>query len=416
MAAVVQFRPDHIKQRHAVCVVVSKRRRAKLTEPLLERMTAGERIYDSALGGFYAQRGKRGITFRVIADLPTKVFRTKLSGSQSIEKAIGKFPDMSAKAARAEAQRVIGQIKAGVDPREPLRGPDGPTLQAAWDDYKTDYLVKKEGSPATTRHYEYCFKRLTKWHGKPLVLIARSPQALKEEHARLTEQNGKIAANVTLQFLGILYRHVVGSYPTWPEWPRRAYINHKHHSRADKGMSAKDLREWWSQVSELRDDVLKEVLLFTLLSGLRKNDVLTARWSNVDEEARTLHLPCPKGGASRAFNLPLSQPMLDCIRRVRDEWRKAGHRDSAFLFPSATSQSGAVNDMRAGDIKTGHILRYTFSNMAKAAGVWESDVSVLMNHRGKTQTAGYHNPNATPEYYLTQMEKISTKIMGAIGL
>jgi integrase len=124
----------------------------------------------------------------------------------------------------------------------------------------------------------------------------------------------------------------------------------------------------------------------------------------------------PKGGAGRAFNLPLSQSMQDCIRRVREQWRKAGHRDSPFLFPSATSQSGAVNDMRSGDIKTGHILRYTFSNMAKAAGVWESDVGVLMNHRSKTQTAGYHNPNTTPEHYLTQMEKISTKIVEAIGL
>ncbi len=385
----------------------------KLTEPVINRMAVGQRIYDSEVGGFYARRGKRGISYGVLADLPTKVFKAKLSGSQTIEM---RFRAKSPKAARTIAKDLTGQIKKGVDPREPAPGADGPTLAAAWADYRDDFLVKNEASPATTRHYEYCFKRLAKWHDKPLGLIARNPDALKAEPARLTKDGkGKIAANATLQFLGILYRHVVGSgkYPSWPAWPRRAYTKHKTQTGAHKGMAAKDLPSWWSDVSKIKNPVRREMLFFALLAGLRKTDVITARWSNVDEAARKLHVPKPKGGTERAFDLPLSQPMMDCIKRVRTAWKKAGHPESEFLFPS-TAPSGHQSDMNAKGIKSGHALRYTFSNMAKAAGVWEADVAVLMNHKRKSQTASYHDPNSTPERYLEAMEKISARIMEAI--
>ena len=46
--------------------------------------------------------------------------------------------------------------------------------------------------------------------------------------------------------------------------------------------------------------------LFMLLSGLRRQDVLTARWDNLDEKRKALRIPAPKGGEERAFELPLS--------------------------------------------------------------------------------------------------------------
>jgi integrase len=375
-----------------------KEPRVLLNEAALTSMREGQRKFDSRVGGFYARRGKRGITFGAIADLPTKVWRQKLTGSPTIEM---RFQADSAKAARAEAQRIIGLIKSGTDPRAPAQSPDGPTLQQAWNDYRDDYLAKTEASPKTALHYGYCFKRVTKWHGKPLSLIARNPQALKEEHARLTKDNGKVAANATLQFLSILYRHIAGQNTGWPEWPRRAYINHRPTPTAHRGMAVTELKAWWLRVQKIKNPVRREMMLFALLSGLRKTDLLTASWANVDEKARTLHLPTPKGGERRAFYLPLSVPMLACIKRAR-------RTGNVFLFPNR--EAGFSEMLAPEGVKTGHDLRRSFANAAKATGIWPDDVALLMNHKLQSQTSHYQK---APDL-LEAMEKISAKIMEAI--
>lgn len=376
----------------------AKAPRVMLNESVLTSLREGERIFDSRLGGFYARRGKRGISYGALADLPTRVWKEKLSGSPTIEM---RFKAKSAKAARAQAATIIGQIKNGIDPREPEQGPDGPTLQAAWDDYRDDYLVKTEASPQTAVHYGYCFKRVKKWHGKPLSIIARNTAALKEEHARLTKENGKVAANATLQFLSILYRHV--AQHDWPQWPRRAYINHRPTPTAHRGMAPADFKAWWAKVNDkIKNPVRRELMLFALLSGLRKTDLLTSTWPNVNEKDRTLRLPKPKGGERRAFDLPLSEAMLACLKRARRD-------GNAYLFPN---RKAGFSEMLAPEgIKTGHDLRRSFANAAKAARVWPDDVSLLMNHKVGTQTSEYQRA----PILLEAMEKISAKIMEAIS-
>ena len=60
--------------------------------------------------------------------------------------------------------------------------------------------------------------------------------------------------------------------------------------------------------------------LFMLLAGLRRQDVLTARWENLDEKRKALRIPAPKGGVERAFELPLSEPML-ALPKTRESGR-----------------------------------------------------------------------------------------------
>jgi integrase len=72
-------------------------------------------------------------------------------------------------------------------------------------------------------------------------------------------------------------------------------------------MGAADLPAWWAQLQALSNPIRRELHLFMLLSGLRRNDVLTARWENFDDKRPSLRVPSPKGGEDRAFELPLSQ-------------------------------------------------------------------------------------------------------------
>lgn len=70
---------------------------------------------------------------------------------------------------------------------------------------------------------------------------------------------------------------------------RSGKLFHKERAR-ETGMGADDLSRWWSDLLKLENPIRREMHLFMLLSGLRKNDVLTARWSNLDEERRALRV------------------------------------------------------------------------------------------------------------------------------
>ena len=182
MAVVVSLpkKPRHQAKR-------PRHRRAKLNDSIIRAMGEGERVYDGVVPGLYAQSGKRGVTFRVIADLPTRVWKAKLNGPQTLERTIGRFPAMTAKRARIEGARVIANIKSGTDPREPEQGPNGPTLAQAWHDYKSDFMVKRGRSEKTKRFYEFCFARLKQWHDKPLGDYSRKPRRARQgTHAPYT--------------------------------------------------------------------------------------------------------------------------------------------------------------------------------------------------------------------------------------
>ena len=66
-------------------------------------------------------------------------------------------------------------------------------------------------------------------------------------------------------------------------------------------------------------------------------------------------------------------------------------------------------------VKTGHDLRHSFANVAKEAHVPEEVVGRLLNHKPRTVTGSYSDPNATPGFYLEMMERISRTVMEAIG-
>jgi integrase len=397
-----------------------------LTDKVIEKLSLGERAFDSKERGLYVRRGKNGVSYRAMADLPK---RARPVGSRSVEVTIGHWPDLSVSKARAAAKVVIGQVKSGIDPRRPRIEADDLTLAAAWEMYRDVYAPKRGLRPSTLQFYGYCYRRLAPWHNTPLALIAKEPMAMEREHTRLTKtvkansprknDHGMNAADASIGFLRAIYRYARSKYMDLPPWPERPVTMHGRRSRAARGMGSDDLPDWWAKTRRIKNPTKRELTIFMLLSGLRSKDARSAKWEHLDEERRALFVPDPKGGPSRAFYLPVSDEMLACIHRARDSWL-AVEDASEFLFPSARSKSGKHTDARAhfvGDdgkasrAKSGHDLRRTFANLAVEAGVPEETVAVLLNHKRRSVTAGYQNPAALHKFYLEQMQKVSRKIM-----
>lgn len=272
------------------------------------------------------------------------------------------------------------------------------TFGEAWDSYQSQ-LVKDGRSARTIADYEDKVTRYLKpWHGVPLRDISRAEVIVL--HNKITAAGHPYMANGVARVGHAIFNHAVMDLeaPDMPALnPFRGRRLHNKEKRRDSGMAEKELPRWFDQVKALKNPIMRELHLMTLLTGLRRTDVCGMAWKHVDFERRYVIIPSPKGGTDRAFKAPLSAPMIRSLKRVR----RAGQimceeRSKIWAFPSDRSKSGHVEEPKGtsrakrkdGSIykttridKSPHALRHSFRGYAAGAGVSRTHSRILMNHR-----------------------------------
>jgi integrase len=184
-------------------------------------------------------------------------------------------------------------------------------------------------------------------------------------------------------------------------------------------MGLGDLKEWFAELVVIGNPVRREFHLFTLLSGSRPTALQQIKPNHIDFRKRTLHLPKPKGGSERAFDIPLSREMILClVRAIRFGREMYPLQAREWVFP-ADSESGHIAETKEDRdelSKWGNDLRQTFRTIATAAGVSEFDAKLLMNHSIPGVNAGYVTRHKLLEDHLRrQQEAISSAVVAALG-
>jgi integrase len=157
-------------------------------------------------------------------------------------------------------------------------------------------------------------------------------------------------------------------------------------------MGLEDLPTWWKQLQALDNPIRREFHLMNLLTGGRPGALKVARWEDLDVPRRTLHVPRPKGGEHKAFDIPLSRAMLRSLWRARKSGRMMFPRQAReWVFPSSGGFGHLVEHKENRETLShwGGDLRQTYRTIAQAVGISELDVHLLMNHSVPSVNAGY---------------------------
>lgn len=173
------------------------------------------------------------------------------------------------------------------------------------------------------------------------------------------------------------------------------------------------LREWGEAVLKLHP-VRRDLHLFMILTGMRRTSACEARIAELSLDDLRLHVPKPKGGSARAFDLPLSGPLADLLgHRLREAPRL--QRKTQWLFP-ADSESGHVAEVAQHELDglTGHALRHCYSTLAVEAGVPLLELKYLLNHAASNVTMGYIHVGH--EHLRKHQEAASRHILDRLGL
>ena len=368
--------------------------RAVITDQAIARLPQAEKgqyaLRDTELKGFHVVVGTRRKTFAVQGERWVKGKRT------SCRVTLGHFPEMRTRAARAAAMVALGRIAAGeIEPKRQGSAAQQRqrTLRVAWDRYRESHMVRKGRSEATIRGYRDHVERVLKdWLDTPLAEIANNPRMVADKHDELTRRSGPYAANGAMRSLRAIYNHARKTARELPPDNPVYGVDWNREIRRDTAMGAADLPKWFEQLGRLRHHIRREFHLFMLLSGSRPGALMRAKVEHLDLRRRILHIPRPKGGVDRAFDIPLSRAMIRCLMRAMRMSRML-HPEEArtWIFAAASAEGHLIEhkEPRTKLPKWGNDLRQTYRTLGHAVGLSRLDMHLLMNHSVPGVNEGY---------------------------
>lgn len=409
--------------------------RILLTDKAIDRLpTPKDGWYlarDTELKGFFVVVGKRKRTFTVQGDL-----RQGGKRACSIRVAIGDNSEISTRTARATAKDYLAQISRGQHPKAEKPGSGagktvasegegatlsrGITLRQAWQRYRDAHMLRKGRSELTIESYRDHVERIfIEWLDAPLEELGLDPAKVVTKHDDITKENGPYIANGSMRTLRAIYNHARKANKSLPTDNPINAIDWNGESRRDTGMGISDLRGWFAELAALDNPIRREFHLFTLLSGCRPTAMQGIQPSHINFGRRVVHIPKPKGGAKRAFDIPLSREMILCLVRAMRFGRQMYPSQAAeWIFPADSASGHLVEQKedRATLSKWGNDLRQSFRTIATAAGVSEFDAKLLMNHAIPGVNAGYVTRHKLLEDHLrSQQQAISSAVFAALA-
>jgi site-specific recombinase XerD len=380
-----------------------------LTDKSILRLPyAGEKQYrvrDSELSGFFVLIGKRRKTFMAQGEFWRDGVR-----EFAAQVKLGHFGEMTARQARGKAKEALGLIAKGQRPGEaPKIKPGSITLRQAWERYRDAHMKRKGRSAGTIENYRDHMDRLfTDWLDRPLSRLGRQPSLVVDLHDKITTENGPYIANGSMRSLRAVYNHARKSNTDLPAANPVSAIDWNKEHRRNTGMGPNDISSWLMELYAMDNPLRREFHLFTLFSGSRPTALKKIRLDHIDLQKRMIHIPRPKGGEEKAFDIPLSRPMIRCIiRAIR--WGRIMYSEQAnsWLFPADSEAGHLVEHKEERNVlsKWGNDLRQSYRTLAQAAGVSELDVHLLMNHSLPGVNAGYITRDRLLRDHLRQQQQ-----------
>ena len=297
---------------------------------------------------------------------------------------IGPYGPLTVDQARQRAEELIGDIARGQDPtgiRQTQR--DEFTFGQLKDRYLKVYGSRKR----SIRNDESMLKHhLAVWQLRKLSAITRAD--LVKLHVKIGE-TAPYAANRVVALVRRMFNVATIEGLFNGENPARGIELFREEKR-DRFVKPDELPGLFTAIEQEPNRYASTAFLVLLLTGARRGEVLTMRWTDVDLPAATWRIPETKAG--RPHTLPIAKPVMKLLGLLP---RQSG---SPFVFPGRKPGTPLVNGAKAWrrirtaakleDVRI-HDLRRTLGSWLVASGASLSLIGKALNHSQVSTTAVY---------------------------
>ena len=373
---------------------------AKLTKRFVDG-AASDRHYDDTLAGFGLYVGASGAKAYFLE------YRAGYGrGGTKRRMTIGRHgAPWTPHTARAEAQRLLGLIRAGHDALSERRAAKTVTrLDAVTVEWLAEVEAKRK--PRTIHEYRRLLTRhvLPCWSSMDVAAIDRPLVARLHHGLRATPSLSNHVVRMLSSFFTWCERHGYRADGTNPcrhvtkyrEERRERFLNARELQRLSRALSVAEragaVTPWTAGAIRL-----------LVLTGARLGEVLGLRWGQVDLEAGCLRLPDSKTGAKVIhLNAPAREVLASLPRITGNPHVVCGAKRGAPLVNlekpwRRVRKAALLDDLRL------HDLRHSFASTAVAGGLTLPLIGALLGHANVATTARYAHLAADPVKAATEL-------------
>jgi len=355
----------------------------RITKSLVDRMTAGDRLWDSDIKGFGVRH--QGGT-------PCYVLKTRIHGRQRFI-SIGKHGSpWTVETARREALRLLSAAQHGQDlARTQEDERRRLALREVCEHYFRDYGPKLRQSTYIEYRRMFDHTILPAFGSRRLDDIRKSDVATFHSALAATPRKANFALAILSSCLSWALEHGYAA-PTLPN-PCRAIVKFRENAR-ERYLNMEEMVRLLDTLDEVDRDAtasrsVTTAIRLLLLTGARHGEILSLKWAYVDFERAMLWLPDSKTGRKP---IHLNEQALDILRDHRrlpgNPYVITGRRHGSPLLALQKPWDMIRTRANLAGVRI-HDLRHSFASVAINAGASLHMVGKLLGHAQPQTTARY---------------------------
>lgn len=322
---------------------------------------------------------------------------------------LGRFPDMTIGMARAEAAKINAAIAVGYSTAQVKRSiRSEKTFAELFEEYATRHGRTRKRKWRTEEiryrlHLERPLgkKRLSQITRQDILRIFNDiPGQIKTSKDKENPKfKSKATANRILALTAILFSWGI-EQGYCDINPARGIKKHREESR-DRFLQPDELPRFFKSLAVEQNTAIRDYILLSLLTGARRENVLSMRWDQVSFERREWRIPRTKNGTPQT--VPLTEEAMQVLSGCMDN-------GSAYVFPG-TGRDGHLAEPRRGwerILKRAGIENLRIHDLRRTLGSWQARTGASLVVIGKS--LGHKSPQATAVYSRLDLDPVRRSV------
>lgn len=272
----------------------------------------------------------------------TKSFKVyKKYEGKPVRITLGKYPDLSIEAARKKAQMVIAGFFEGVNPNaEKKKIRDECTFKELFDRYINEYAKPNENK-SWKDDVQDVNRNLKHWLNRKISMIKKDEVA--RLHAKFGNERGKYGANRLLDRINAIYNKAI-------EWgwdganPAKGIKKFKMQSR-ERFLRANELPALFEALANEENEIARDYILLSLLTGARKGNVLAMSWNDINFDEKFWRIPITKN--DEPLTIPLAPKAIEILKNRKKANANINFGRKSYVFPGAGATGHLADPKKA---------------------------------------------------------------------
>jgi integrase len=365
--------------------------RVRLTKTVVEALPLSKKPYwDADLTGF-AVLVSQHLT-------RTYLVQKRLPDGRQVKVTIGRHGAWTAEKARTRAKVMLGQIAAGIDPTAERRSArqaerkrlEAPTVRILLERYMAEHAERRKRSRSVQTDRSLINKHiLPRFERRKVVEITHAD--VEHLHAEIGI-TAPIAANRAVALLSKAMSLAI-------KWGMRADnpckgIERNAEEKRERYLTPTEMGRLCDALNRRQGGLEAAAIAFLMLTGARRNEVLTAQWRDFDPGAGIWVKPASTTKTKKIHRIPISAAARSILVELAGQFAPEEPPPDAYVFgPELIDRMRRNWEAVRSEAKLPglrlHDLRHAYASVLASGGLSLPIIGALLGHSTPVTTARY---------------------------